>query len=485
VGDFVEALRQSRVLEPQQIEEIAGGPLQRCTDARALARELIDRSLLTPYQVNQMFLERGQELVLGQYVLLERLGEGAMGQVFKARHRSLGRIVALKLIRKERLSRPEVVQRFLREVQIAAQLKHPNVVLSFDAGQVGATHFIAMEYVDGIDLARLVKRSGPLSVEQASDFICQAAQGLQHASEQGLVHRDIKPANLFVTRLPTSGATPPLSTREAAGSLGEQAGSTSEVSRGPLIKILDMGLARLNPDMENEATPRVTKVGVVVGTIDFLAPEQAVNASRVDIRADIYSLGCTFYYLLTGSVPFSGATAMEKLLKHRCDEPPPVEQRRPEVSDALAAVVRKMMAKRADDRYQTPADVALAISAMAASGDLVRAVPVPVALSQPISVGPETGKSVAPTAVPVATVVSAQPGTTHPAAIPIAVLSVVETAGPWDGLAVTPGLAPKDIPPGRRARLRDPATLVALAFAASVLVGILIFLIYLLIRSGK
>jgi serine/threonine-protein kinase len=184
---LIEALRNHRLLEPDQMEQ-ASGLAARFPDA--LARELIGRDWLTPYQANQLFQGRGQDLVLGQYILLERLGEGGMGQVFKARHRILRRVVALKVIRKERLDRPEVVRRFQREVQAAAQLQHPNVVHAFDAGQIGTTHFIAMEFIDGIDLARLVKQQGPPGIEQACDYIRQAALGLQHAHERGLVHRE-------------------------------------------------------------------------------------------------------------------------------------------------------------------------------------------------------------------------------------------------------------------------------------------------------
>ncbi len=170
-----------------------------------MAQELIRREWLSPYQVNQLFQDRGGELVLGQYSILERLGEGGMGQVFKACQRNLHRIVALKVIRRESLHNPRAIQRFQREIRAAGQLSHPNIVRAYDADEVNGTYFIAMELIDGMDLAKLVHEAGPLQVAQACDYIRQAALGLQHAHECGMVHRDIKPANLLVTR-PTETA---------------------------------------------------------------------------------------------------------------------------------------------------------------------------------------------------------------------------------------------------------------------------------------
>ncbi|HZT81193.1 MAG TPA: serine/threonine-protein kinase, partial [Gemmataceae bacterium] len=284
------------------------------------------------FQINQLFLGRGPELVVGSYVLLERLGEGGMGQVFKARHRLLGRVVALKIIRKEWLARPEVVRRFHREIQAAAQLSHPNIVLAYDADQVGDAHFFAMEYVEGADLSKLVRQRGPLPAAEACDYVRQAALGLQHAHERGMVHRDIKPGNLLLTR---SG----------------------------VVKVLDMGLARFrSAAVEESSGGALTQDGAVMGTVDYIAPEQAMNSRGVDIRADIYSLGCTLYHLLAGRPPFPDGSSLEKLLKHRLEEPVPVERLRPEVPPGVAAVVRRLMAKRPEDRYPTPAEAAAALA---------------------------------------------------------------------------------------------------------------------------
>ena len=327
---LVDALRQYRLLEPAQLDDISEGLLTACPDPKALARELIQRGWLTAYQVNLLLLGRGQELVLGSYLLLERLGEGGMGQVFKARQRNLGRTVAVKLIRKERLDRADAVRRFQREVRAAAVLSHPNIVPAYDADQIGGTHFLVMEYIEGaIDLGRLVQTNGPLPVAQACTYIRQAALALQHACERGMVHRDVKPANLLRT------------------------------ADGKVVKLLDLGLARLDqPADDGERSATMTQEGTVMGTPDYIAPEQALKSHTVDIRADLYSLGCTFYYLLTGRVPFPGGSVVDKLLRHQREQPPAVETLRPEVPGAVARVLRKLMAKKPAERYQTPAEVA-------------------------------------------------------------------------------------------------------------------------------
>lgn len=334
-GSLVDALRQYRLLEPSQLDEVTRTLQARFSDPKAVAGELIRRGWLTPFQVNQLFQGRGQELLLSSYVLIERIGEGGMGQVFKARNWKLGRIVALKLIRKERLDNPSAIRRFQREVRAAAALSHPNIVLAYDADEIAGTHLLVMEYVEGAtDLAKLVKRDGPLPVAQACEFIRQAALGLQHANERGLVHRDIKPHNLLLT------------------------------TGGTQIKVLDMGLARLDScPADAEGSSAMTREGAVMGTPDYIAPEQAREAHTVDIRADVYSLGCSLYQLLTGRVPFPGGSFTEKLLKHQMDEPAPVESLRKELPPGLAAVIRKMMAKRCEDRYQTPGEVATVLAA--------------------------------------------------------------------------------------------------------------------------
>jgi tRNA A-37 threonylcarbamoyl transferase component Bud32 len=267
------------------------------------------------------------------YEVLEALGEGGMGQVFKARHLGLDRLVALKLIRSDRLSKREVVRRFQREARAAAKLTHPNIVTVHDYGEVGDTQYLAMEFLQGIDLSQLVKESGPLPVAEACDCVRQAALGLQHVHERGLVHRDIKPANLFRT------------------------------APDGVVKILDLGLARLEHLTPPEhPSSELTQVGTVIGTPAYIAPEQATDSHHADIRADIYSLGCTLYFLLAGQPPFRPGSLAMVLLQHQLEEPPPLEAVRPDVPAAVAGIVRKMMAKRPADRYQTPAEVAAALA---------------------------------------------------------------------------------------------------------------------------
>src|SRR5438132_1663195 len=232
------------------------------------------------------------------------------------------RPVAVKVLNHELIDNPATVERFRREVRAAARLTHPNIVAAFDAEQAGDVHFLAMEYVEGVSLARRIAEVGPLPMAQACDYVRQAALGLQHAHERGLVHRDIKPANLL------------LAVKEN------------------VVKVLDLGLARLYQGADADLTAAgLTQEGTVMGTPDYMAPEQAEESTGVDTRADIYSLGCTLYFLLSGHVPFPGGTLAQKLRKHAQAEPAPLGD---DVPAGLKAVLRKMMAKRPEDRYPTP-----------------------------------------------------------------------------------------------------------------------------------
>jgi serine/threonine protein kinase len=347
-ADLLDLLQRHRILEPSQLTELERTPT---ADARSLARELVRRAWLTTYQVNELLQGRGRGLLLGSYLLLDKLGEGGMGAVFRARHSRLGRIVALKVIRPERLDSELAIKRFRREIITAAQLDHPNVVRAYDADEAGGVHFFAMEHVEGTDLAKLVKQHGPLPVSRACGYIRQAACGLAHAHEKGLVHRDIKPANLLLS---SSG----------------------------VVKVLDMGLARLNALAAAGEATTLTQDGAIMGTPDYIAPEQARDSKRADIRADLYSLGCTLYHLLSGRVPFGGGTLTEKLLAHQMDPVPDVRRLRPDVPPAVAVIVSKLMAKRPEDRYQTPGELVAAIDNVlnaapgaAPTADLDRTVP--------------------------------------------------------------------------------------------------------------
>ncbi len=329
---FVQSVRQLRLLDARQADEFARFAQGQAPDARALAKDLLGRGWLTPFQANQLLQGRGGSLLLGSYVLLERLGEGGMGAVFKGANWKIGRVVALKLIRKECLTNESIVRRFHQEIEAAAQLSHPNIIHAFDAGEADGTHFFVMELVEGTDLSKLVKQNGPLPVRQTCDYMRQAALGLQHAHERGMVHRDIKPSNLLLN---------------AEG----------------VVKVLDMGLARLTGvTVEGEMTNRLTQEGAVMGTPDYIAPEQTLDAHSADIRADLYSLGCTFYHLLTGRVPFPGGTLGQKIAKHLSREPDPLRGLRPDAPERVAGVVSRLMAKRPEDRYQTPGELALELT---------------------------------------------------------------------------------------------------------------------------
>ncbi|MBI3410723.1 MAG: serine/threonine protein kinase [Planctomycetes bacterium] len=385
VARFVELLVQSQLLENGQREEVARLQDQ-CADARGLAQELVRREWLTPFQVYQLAQGKGATLVLGQYLLLDRLGEGAMGQVFRAKQRSLQRIVAVKVIRKECMSNPRLIERFKREMLIAGQLSHPNIVRAYDADQVNGTYFIAMEFIDGVDLSQLVHHNGPLSVAQACAYIRQAAVGLDHAHERGLVHRDIKPANLLITH-ERSQRSSALLKRPAKGARKQSAAFARPVKADNpwgIVKILDMGLARLTDPDNGYLASNITQLGALMGTPEYIAPEQARDCRVSDIRADLYSLGCTFYFLLSGQCPYPNGTLTEKLLQHQYEEAEAVDEVRRTrilaalgkrnqvprsalvVPDEVKAVVRLLMAKRPEDRIQTPGELAAILAGIEA-----------------------------------------------------------------------------------------------------------------------
>ena len=283
-----------------------------------------------------------------RYKIERFLGAGGMGLVYQAQHRVMERVVALKIIHRNLFRNKLVVDRFRHEVKAAARLTHPNIVTAFDAEQANETHFLVMEFVDGINLARLVAKRGALSVAHACNYTRQAALGLQHAFENGMVHRDIKPHNMMLTR------------------------------KGQ-IKILDFGLARLTGEPaitmddagavpKGKDRPGLTSMGDVIGTPDYMAPEQYRDSRTADIRADIYSLGCTLYYLLTDHAPFGEGSAQTKVFSHRYFQPRPVAELRDDLPAEVAQIVKKMMAKDPGERYQTPAEVAAALLPFAKPG---------------------------------------------------------------------------------------------------------------------
>lgn len=371
VMDLLAHMRSLGIVGPDEPEALRTvEALARATpEPRALAKQLLQREILTPFQANQILTGKAASLLVGRYLVLDRLGEGGMGKVYKARDRKLHRVVALKVIHPERLANRTAVDRFVREIQAVAKLSHPNIVWAFDADAAGDMHYFAMQFVPGIDLAKLVRQSGPLDVIHACDYIRQAALGLQHIADHGMVHRDIKPSNLLVV------------TGKQAPSKGDSGLMTAV--RTHLVKIVDLGLTRLSLDANDSGEAALTQSGTMMGTPDYMAPEQARNSHATGIQGDIYSLGCTLFFALIGRPPFGGVTYVQKIMHHQLDPVEAVDQLRPGIPPLLTAVIQRMMAKNPDERYQTPAEVAQVLEPFTL-GSVV-----PVALP-PVDVPPPT-----------------------------------------------------------------------------------------------
>ena len=360
-SELLNWLGQYQFLAPPQVDELR--PLMPSfPDTMSLAKELIRRDWLTPFQVNQIMKGQQDELVLGSYRLRERIGEGAMGAVFTAWNLRMGRVVAVKTINKELINSAKALERFRREVQTVAQLDHPNIALVRDADEIDGKPYMIMDFIEGFNLSQRVKQVGAMPIGEAVEYIRQAALGLQHAFERGIVHRDIKPANLVVTT------------------------TKNNHDPRPLVKILDFGLARYESESDN--ADRLTQFGHMLGTVDYVAPEQAQNARNADIRADIYGLGCSLFYMLAGQTPFQGNSVLEKLSPRVTDEAPWVRTQRAEVPPALEAVLRTMMARQPDDRYQTPIEVAQALQPFADATP--SAAPAGVVMAMPVMAGADS-----------------------------------------------------------------------------------------------
>src|SRR5262245_43693848 len=337
-SEFLELVQKSNVVDEKKLDAY----LQKLRAAKVfpdkpnlMAGYFIRDGILTDFQAKQILQGKWRRFTIGKYKVLEPLGSGGMGSVYLCEHKLMRRRVAVKVLPTAKAEDPSSLERFYREARAVAALDHPNIVRAYDIDvdqqdtNGKALHFLVMEYVDGASLQEIVKKSGPMDVLRACHYIRQAAMGLQHAYEAAtLVHRDIKPGNILVDR---NGA----------------------------VKVLDMGLARFFNDEEDILTKKYDEN--VLGTADYLAPEQAIDSHEVDIRADIYSLGATFYYMLTGRTAFGEGTVAQKLLWHQTRQPKLVTEYRPEVPAALAALVAKMMHKDRNQRFQTPSEVAQAL----------------------------------------------------------------------------------------------------------------------------
>jgi serine/threonine protein kinase len=306
-------------------------------------RWLVAKGYVTEYQANLLAKGHSEEFFLNQYKILERIGRGRMAGVYKAVH-SLGQIVAIKVLPPSRAKNPQTFARFQREARLSVRLKHPNVVRAFQVGATGTLHFLVMEYLEGETLEEVLKRRKRLPPDEAVRLVHQVLLGLQHVHEQGLIHRDIKPSNLMLVPAPT----------EAEGFI------TLKSS----VKILDIGLAREFFDEnapDKPADSELTAEGTLLGTPDYLAPEQARDARTIDIRADIYSTGCVLYHLLSGQPPFPDKNIFNQMLRHATETAKPLKDFNPAVPDGLEQIVRWMMAKDPAQRYPTPARAAQAL----------------------------------------------------------------------------------------------------------------------------
>ena len=327
--DLLPVIRKSGILNDRQFEEIKAKVLAGDLpfDPRALANRLIRDKVLTEYQAKRFLSNRPHGLMIDKYIIQDRLGSGSMGRVYKASHPMMGRTVALKIIAPEIITNARVVARFQREMKMVGRLDHPHVVRAFDAGQVGQMLYIVMEYVPGESLGQRFRAKGPISPADVVDYATQAALGLFHAHEQGIVHRDVKPSNLL---------------------LNEEG----------VIKVLDLGLGVL---MEaDDALSFATADGIAVGTIDYMSPEQACG-KEVDGRSDLYSLGCSMYHLMTGKLPFTGNTPVERLGKRISGKPVPILEVKLDVPASLVAVMDRLLANRPGDRYASGAEAAEAL----------------------------------------------------------------------------------------------------------------------------
>jgi serine/threonine protein kinase/DNA-binding response OmpR family regulator len=357
--EFLQNLRDSRLFSPQELDScLEAAPEASAADGEALARLLITSGKLTPFQAAAVYAGRLAELVIGNYQVLDRLGAGGMGTVYKARHRRMKRVVAIKVLSRKVSQSEEFVRRFQREVEAVARLSHSNIVMAHDADEAEVGHFLVMEFVNGRDLATEVQQRGPLPVPEAVACLVQAARALDYAHRQGIIHRDIKPANLL---------------RDVSG----------------VVKVADLGLARVSNTL-GESPPdqgALTQAGTIMGTVDFMPPEQALGLTGIDHRADVYSLGCTLHFLLTGKPPYQGATLMATLLQHREAPPPSLCAARGDVPAALDQIFRRMLAKKPEERFASMAEVVAALEALAL---------VPAPHSQPAGLVPEAAPPPAP-----------------------------------------------------------------------------------------
>jgi serine/threonine protein kinase len=334
VSTFLETVERSGLVEKSQLartlsdlERDSGS--EAANDSLIVSKHLGRVGLITEWQRKRLMEGRAAGFFLGKYRLLDHLGTGGMSSVFLAEHPLMRRRVAIKVLPKNRVNDSSYLARFHREARAVASLDHPNIVRAFDVDNDGDVHYLVMEYIEGHDLKSVVDRDGPLPYRTAADYMRQAADGLAHAHEAGLIHRDVKPANLLI-------------------------------DAKQVVKLLDMGLARTSDEIDASLTKDHDER--MLGTVDYLAPEQALDSHLVDPRADIYSLGCTLYFALTGHPPFPEGTLAQRVLMHQTKEPAEIASKRPDVPASLVAICRRMMAKSPSTRYQSALETSQALA---------------------------------------------------------------------------------------------------------------------------
>jgi serine/threonine protein kinase len=331
---LVDLVQRSGVVEESRLAKFLANLKAEADDRlpetqEELAQRMIEAGLISAWQAGKLLEGKHRGFILGKYKLLDHLGKGGMSSVYLAEHMLMQRRVAVKVLPPDRVEDSAYLHRFQQEAKAAARLDHPNIVHVYDFDHTGKTHYLVMEYVEGKDLHVFVHDIGPLDYEMAAEFIMQACRGLAHAHEAGLVHRDIKPANLLV-------------------------------DQKKMVKVLDMGLAKFSAPDEPSLT--LAHEEAVLGTADYLAPEQALNSHAADHRSDIYGLGCTLYYLLTGHPPFNQGTIRERLLKHQVETPPSIYKDRPDAPPGLVNICNRMMSKKPENRYQSAEEVGQALA---------------------------------------------------------------------------------------------------------------------------
>jgi serine/threonine protein kinase len=411
-------LARSRLLEPGAVRALrqrwraeAGAAAD---DGEQFGRWLVSGRLVTDFQVGLLTRGFSDMVFFGEYKLLDRIGQGRMAGIYKAVHPT-GQVVAVKVLPPSKAAQSQLLARFQREARLALRLKHPNVVRTFQRGQTRAgLHYLVMEYLDGETLEEVLKRRGRLPVGEAAHVAVQAFRGLQHLHEEGLIHRDLKPANLMLVP------------------------GRADSVLAATVKILDIGLGRALFDFDEGLgppdNPDLTAEGSLLGTPNYMAPEQARSAHLADIRSDIYSLGCVLYEMLTGQPPFPDTNFVRQMVRHATEPPRPAREANPAVPGQLQAVLDALLAKDPAGRCATPAQAARALEPFAGA----EAVPPPEAEPQMRSYltwlearTPESDDGPPPPAAqPVAETAAAPPPQAVPVAQPVAAVPVATAAGP-------------------------------------------------------